>query len=139
MPISYIQLERLEPASGGVIPENSPLIFDTVVSLEGAQMSYDISTGIITFNEAGYYYVDWYVAPQFGMTTNGSNWAIKTTISQMMIIGSSHTKVSATTGFAILNVEANETVQLINVSDGDLSLSQAVKSKAGLVAYGVST
>ena len=139
MPISYVQLERLEPASGGVITENSPLIFDTVVSLEGAQMSYDVSTGIITFNEAGYYYVDWYVAPQFGMTTNGSNWAIKTTISQMMIVGSSHTKVSSTTGFAILNVEANETVQLINVSDGALSLSQAVKSKAGLVAYGVST
>ena len=138
MPISYVQLERLEPASGGVISENSPLIFDTILSLEGTQISYDISTGIMTFKEAGYYYLDWHVAAQFGMTTNGSNWAIKTTISGMMIIGSSHAKVSTTTGFAILNVEANETIQLVNVSDGALSLSVAVKSKAGLIAYGVS-
>ena len=140
MPISYLQLARLEPVSNVlIVPENEALIFDTVISSEGTQISYDISTGVITFNEAGYYYVDWYVAPQFGLTTDGSNWAIQTSLSQIKIVGSSHTRVSVTTGFAILNVEANETVQLVNVSDGALSLSQAVQSKAGLIAYSVST
>lgn len=138
MAISFIQLERSAPAFDVlIVPENDTLIFDTIVSNEGLQISYNASTGIITFNEAGYYYVDWYVAPQFGLTTDGSNWAIETALSGMTIIGSSHTKVSATTGFAILDAEENETIRLVNVSDGALSLSQAVQSKAGLVAYSV--
>ena len=138
MPISYIELERLNPHGGiVVVPEDAPLVFDTIVSSDGTQISYDPGTGVITFNDAGFYYVAWYVAPQFGLTTNGSNWAIQTTISQLSFIGSSHTKVSATTGFAILDAQAGETIQLINVSDGDISLSEAVESKAGLVAYSI--
>jgi len=139
MPISYIELERLNPHGGGivVVPENGALIFDSVVSHEGTQISYNTATGVITFNNAGFYFIDWYVAPQAGLTTNGSNWAIQTTLSQETFIASSHTKVSVTTGFAILNAQANETAQLVNVSDGDLSLSEAVESKAGLIAYSV--
>ena len=140
MSISYIELERLGPEGDVVVvPENGTLVFDTIVSGVGTQISYDIVTGVITFNEAGYYYIDWYVAPQFGLTTNGSNWAIQTTISRKTFIGSSHTKVSTTIGFAILNAEANETARLVNVSDGFISLSRFVLSKAGLIAYSVTT
>jgi len=140
MPIAYIELERLHPQGGTVVvPVGGPLVFDTIVSSEGTNISYNMVSGVITFNLAGYYYIDWYVAPQFGLTTDGSNWAIKTTISQQTFIASSHTKVAVTTGFALLNVAAGETVQLFNVSDGALSLSQAVKSKAGLVVYSVAT
>ena len=138
MAISYIELMRLAPGGGVlVIPEDGALVFDTVASTEGTQISYNTSTGAITFNEAGFYYIDWYVAPVFGLTTDGSNWAIRTSLGQQTIIGSSHTKVSVTTGFAILHAAAGETARLINVSDGALSLSQAVESKAGLIAYSV--
>ena len=138
MAISYYELARLRP-SGEPIPvaQNATLIFDEIVSYAGAQISYNPSTGVINFNQAGFYYIDWYVAPQFGLTTDGSNWAIQTNLSQQSIIGSSHTHISATTGFAILNVEAGETAVLVNVSDGTLYLSQAVESKAGLVVYGI--
>ena len=140
MAISFIELERAEPRGNVfIVPENVALIFDTVVSNEGTAISYNTTTGVITFNEAGYYYLDWFVAPQFGLTTDGSNWAIQTNISQLTFIGSSHTKVSVTTGFAIINAAANETAQLVNVSDGSLSLSQTVQSKAGLIAYSVAT
>jgi len=140
MAISYIELTRL--AVHGevvVVEENGALLFDVIVSTGGTQISYDKLTGAITFHEAGYYYIDWYVAPQFGLTTNGSNWAIRTGPGpgQQSLIGSSHTKVSATTGFAILNVAADETAQLVNVSDGALYLSEAVDAKAGLIAYGI--
>ncbi|MCL1872847.1 MAG: hypothetical protein FWF85_01880 [Clostridiales bacterium] len=140
MPISYIELERVAPQGFVVIvPENGTLVFDTIIADEGTMISYNINTGTITFNEAGFYYIDWFVAPVYGLTSDGSNWAVRTGQSQLTLIGSSHAKVSVTTGFAIIEAEAGETAQLINVSDGAINLSQAVKSKAGLVVYNVAT
>ena len=140
MAVSYLQLERLNPADTAVaVQPDAALVFDTILSSDGmgTQLDYDTGTGTITFLEAGYYYIDWFVAPQFGLTTDGSNWAIQTYISGLNIIGSSHTKVSATTGFALFNAAANETAQLVNVSDSALYLSQAVQCKAGLIVHGV--
>jgi len=138
VPIAYMELERLAPQGDVlVIPENGAVVFDSIVSSEGTYIDYDTGTGTITFNAAGYYYIDWYVAPQFGLTTDGSNWAIKTSIGDLTFIGSSHTKVSATVGFAIFKAAAGETAQLVNVSDGPISLSQAVQAKAGLIVYSV--
>jgi len=120
-----------------VIQPNHPIVFDTVTASGGlgAQIDYDMTTGTITFLDAGIYCIDWFVAPQFGLTTDGSNWAIETSISGLRIICSSHTKVSVTAGFALIDAAAGETAQLVNVSSGALYLSQAVQSKAGLVAY----
>ena len=138
MPISFIEMERLAPQGNAlVVSVDGTVVFDSIVSSEGTQISYNDSTGIITFNAPGYYYIDWYVAPQFGLTTDGSNWAIKTTIGGLTFIGSSHTKVSATTGFAIFKAAAGETARLVNVSDGAITLSQAVEAKAGLIVYSV--
>ena len=140
MAVSYLELERRNPTGQHVeIGTNGVLIFDTIVSSEGlgTQIGYDLVTGIITFLEAGFYYIDWYTAPYFGLTTDGSNWAIRTSISGLSFIGSSHTKVSITTGFAIINAVIGETARLVNVSDGAISLSQAVQSKAGLIVYSV--
>jgi len=140
MAVTYLQLERLLPVGEVVIVNaNAPLVFDTIVSSNGlgTQIDYDTETGIITFNQEGYHYIDWFVAPQSGLTTDGSNWAIQTSISGLNLIGSSHTKVAITTGFAIFNTQSGETAKLVNVSDGPIHLSQAVKSKAGLVVYGV--
>jgi len=140
MAVSYIEIERLDPRGEVVeVPEQGVLVFDSIVSGEGTNIGYDDGTGVITFHDAGYYFIDWYVAPQFGLTTNASNWAIQTTISQRTFIGSSHTKISTTVGFAIIDAAAGETVRLVNVSDGALSLSAAAESKAGLIAYSVAT
>lgn len=136
--VSFIEIERILPFEESVVvPANGTLVFDEIVAGDGASITYNQDTGIITFNNAGYYYIDWYVAPQFGLTTNGSNWAIRTSISGLTFIGSSHTKVSVTTGFAIINAVAGETAQLLNVSSDAITLSQAVQSKAALVAYNI--
>lgn len=135
---SFIQLERISPVGEGVvIPADDTLVFDTIVTSDGTSISYNAGTGAITFVDAGYYYIDWSVAPQFGLTTDGSNWAIVTSISGITYIGSSHTKVSVTTGFAIINAVAGETARLVNVSSGALTLSEAVQSKAALIAYNI--
>ena len=136
MAISFIELMRTQPKGEAVtVPAGGAVVFDTVVSNQGTQIGY--GAGVITFNEAGHYYIDWVVAPQGGLTTNGSNWAIVTDIGGLTLIGSSHAKVSVTTGFAIVDAAAGETARLVNVSDGPIDLSQAVESKAGLVAYGI--
>ena len=143
MAVSYMQLELLNPVGDVVVVDPYPnihdtVVFDTIISSDGlgTNLDYDIGTGIITFLEAGHYYIDWFVAPQYGLTTDGSNWAIKTS-GGLTIIGSSHSHVSATIGFALFNAAANETARLVNVSDGALHLSKYVKSKAGLVVHGV--
>jgi hypothetical protein len=135
--VSFIELEKKSPAgSPFVVPANTTLVFDTVVSRDGSLIDYDATSGVISFNEAGFFYVNWFVAPRFGLTTDGSNWAIQTSIGQMTFVGSSHTKVSVTVGFALINAEsAGETARLINVSSGDITLSQAVQTKAGLIVY----
>ncbi|MGL6199834.1 MAG: hypothetical protein ACRC3H_12975 [Lachnospiraceae bacterium] len=134
--VSFIELAEILPAGEGlIVPVNGTLVFDTIVSSDGTAISYNTGTGVITFNVASLYYIDWYVAPQFGLTVDGSNWAIRTSISGLTIKGSSHTKVSVTTGFGIINAVAGETAQLVNVSSGALTLSQAVQSKAALVVY----
>ncbi|MGL5515085.1 MAG: hypothetical protein ACRDBM_17875 [Sporomusa sp.] len=133
---AFIELARILPVDEGVVvPVNGTLVFDTIVSSDGTSISYDAGTGVITFNVAGFYYVDWYVAPQFGLTVDGSNWAIQTSISGLTFTGSSHTKVSVTTGFAIINAAVGETARLVNVSSGALTLSEAVQSKAALITY----
>jgi len=133
-----MSLERLGNAT---VDTNEALVFDTIIASEGlsSQFDYNMSTGVITFLEEGYYFIDWYAAPQFGFTTDGSNWAIKTSVSGLTFTGSSHTKVSVTIGFAIINAEVGESVQLLNASDGALTLSEAVNSKAGLIIYCAST
>ena len=133
-----MSLERLGNA---IVDTNEALVFDTIIDSEGlnSQFDYNADTGVITFLEEGYYFIDWYVAPQFGFTTDGSNWAIQTAVSGLTFTGSSHTRVSVTIGFALIKAEVNETVQLLNVSDGALTLSEAVNSKAGLIVYCVST
>lgn len=136
--VSFIELEKILPVGEGiVVPVNGTLVFDAIVSSDGTSISYDSGTGVLTFNDAGYYYIDWYVAPQFGITIDGSNWAIQTSISNLTFTGSSHTKVSVTTGFAFINAVAGETARLVNVSSGALTLSEAVQSKAALVVYNI--
>jgi len=140
MAISFLELERKFPVGDVVVVDtDATLVFDTIVSSRGlgTQIDYATNTGMITFLQAGYYYIDWFAAPQFGLTTDGSNWAIQTFIGGLSMIGSSHTKVSVTTGFALIDAEAGETARLVNVSDGALHLSQAVQSKAGLIVYSV--
>lgn len=135
---AFIELAKLFPVDEGVaVPVNGTLIFDSIIASDGTLIGYDLGTGVITFNDAGYYYIDWYVAPHFGLTTDGSNWAIQTTISGLTFRGSSHTKVSVTTGFALINAATGETARLVNVSSGALTLSPVVQSKAALVVYNI--
>jgi hypothetical protein len=129
--ISIIQLDRTESVT---VPENGVLVLDLLRSIEGSAISYSVDSGVITFNEDGFYFVGWFVAPQFGLVTNGSNWGIRTSLSGQVFAGSSHTSNAPVSGFAIINADAGETAQLVNLSDGAIRLSPAIITKASLTA-----
>ena len=133
--ISCLQLER---TTDGVVDTNDTLVFDNVLLINGTNISYDAISGEILFNAAGYYYVEWFVAPQFGLTTDGSNFAIVTSESGPGLTGSSHVRVSPTFGFAIIEVTTpGKTAKLINTSDNSLTLSQVVNTKAALAVFAI--
>jgi len=137
MAITYFSAER---RTDGAVGAGETLAFDTIIASEGLgnQINYDMATGIVTLWEGGYYYINWFVAPQFGFTTDGSNWTIIKGSSGLGFTGSSHTKVSATTGFAFVSVGADgDNFRLINSSDGEIILSLATESKAGIVIHKV--
>jgi len=132
---SYLQLER---TIGGVIGADAPVVFDNILSISGDAISYDPFTGEIAFSQPGYYYADWFVAPQFGLTTNGSNFAIITSEGGPALTGSSHVRVSPTIGFAVIDVtQPGKTIRLINTSDNSLTLSSAVNVKAALAVFAI--
>ena len=136
--LPYVVLAKLQPIGQKfIVPSGVNLVFDTVVSASGTDISYDLSTGIITFTAEGYYFIDWHVTTQTGLSDDGSNWAIQTKLSDMTVTGSSHTKLSVATGFAILEAAVGEEAQLVNVSNGTLVLSEAAQSKAAVVVYRV--
>jgi len=130
----------LERVANAVIPTNAAVVFDSVVSVSGDQISYSTATGEISFNAAGYYYIDWFAAPQFGQTTDGSNFALVSSGGAPALTGSSHVRVSQTAGFAIVEVTVpGKTVQLINTSDNSLTLSRFVTAKAALAVFSIAS
>ncbi|MCL1912284.1 MAG: hypothetical protein FWG10_00020 [Eubacteriaceae bacterium] len=138
MNLSYMEMSMREPHGVPVLVDpGNPVVFDHVIESEGNAIEYNTSTGVFTFLEEGFYYFDWYVAPQHGITTDASNWAILTTLNQSKFIGSSHSHVLIATGSSITRVEYGEMASLVNVSDGPLYLSQAALSKAGLIVVSI--
>ena len=58
--VSNIALQ-IERQAAGTVSANANVIFDTIVYSDG-NVSYDASAGVITFNEAGRYVINWWVA-----------------------------------------------------------------------------
>jgi len=130
----YLQLER---TTGGVIPVNGAVLFNEQLGKGGTQINYTVATGDIVFAAPGYYYINWFVAPQFGLTTNGSNFAILSSDGEVLT-GSSHIRNSPTVGFAVIEVATpGKTVSLLNTSDNSITLSEAVKAKAAIAVYAI--
>lgn len=124
-----LQIERL--ASGSVNTEEN-VIFDSVVYSAG-NISYSSTTGIITFNEAGRYTLDWWVAAQATSSTNGTVFALSSSQGDLLE-GSSPLKTSEVVGIGIIEVAAAPvTVSLISASTSTVFYSAIVPVKATLV------
>jgi len=135
--IPYLQLE-MRTAATQVAP-NAAVVFDTSLLNNGSDISYNNSTGVITFSMVGVYYLNWFVAQQTGLAVDGSNFAIVASDDAdgfPGIRGSAHVKISQTSGFAVIDVAtAGKSVRLVNKSGFGATLSQAAQVKAGLAVF----
>ncbi|WP_326513508.1 hypothetical protein [Clostridium intestinale] len=126
---SALHLERLNDE---YIPSGSSVVFDNVVYNSG-NISYDISTGVVTFTEAGRYVLNWWVSTQTATSPNFVVFAL--TSSQGDVLeGNSPIKTGEVVGFGIIDViSAPVTVTLNYISDGTAVLSSLVPVKATLI------
>lgn len=128
-PYPYIQVER---TFGGDIYAQTPIVFDHTL-LSNGSISNDTVNGEIAINLCGVYLIKWFVVPQLGLTPDGVNFAIVSAGGQGPQ-GSGHVKVASTSGFSIIEVgSVPYTIQLNNISKGDITLSNFTQVTAGLV------
>ena len=124
-----LQIERL--AAGSVVPGNN-VIFDTTVYSSG-NISYSSGTGVITFNEAGRYVIEWFVSSQSSSSTNGAVFAISTSQGDFLE-GNSPIKTTEVVGACIVEVAAVPvTASLVNASTAIVWYSPVTPLTASLV------
>lgn len=105
--------------------------FDTMIYLTG-NISYNSVTGEITFQEAGRYSINWWLAAQSSYSSNGTAFALFSSQGDE-IKGNSPIKKDEVYGMGIIEViTAPVTLSLKNVSTGTVYLSAQVPLKGAL-------
>ena len=144
--IQYLQIEFRNTAQSGdryAVMPTFPIPFDTTIvqSKDDNNVPHiTFANGEITFSNSGIYFINWFAAQQTGLATDGANFALETLIAEIpiRIIGSGHSKFSASSGFAVLNISTAGTVlKLINNADRKATLSEHTQVKAGLAIFSV--
>ena len=129
----FPHIQRESRVYGYVVP-GDPMLFDNAL-VDGGTIEYNSLNGAFTLRFCGDYFIQWFVATQMGLTTDGSNFAIALD-GVTDIIGSDHVRISPTLGFTIVKVNGPPpTVQLVSVADGIIELSQMTLVKAGIVIF----
>lgn len=122
---------QLEMNSGNFVESLQNVIFDTINTLNG-NIDYNSTTGIITFNEIGIYKINWWVASQSSLSTNGSVFSFVTSDDESH--GNSPIKTDQINGVCLVNVTSTPmTASLINQSTQTIYYSQIVPVKALIV------
>jgi len=128
-PYPHLQLER---TFGGTIFPQTPVVFDNVL-LSNGSIENNTVNGQIEIYFCGIFLIKWFVVPQLGLTTDGLNFAIAVNGAHGPQ-GSGHSKVSSAVGFTVITVDSTPyTLRLINISDGDIALSDITQVTAGLI------
>ena len=131
MKMSNIALQ-IERTLAGSVAAGSNVIFDSTVYSSG-NISYNNLTGVITFNEAGRYVLDWWVATQSTPTTGGVTFALSSSQGDFLE-GSAPIKFTEIVGIGIIDVvEAPVTVSLVNAGAATVYYSTTVPLTATLV------
>ena len=108
---------QIERTLAGRIGVEENVIFDNTVYSAG-NISYDSVTGVITFNEAGRYLINWWVATQSSQSPSGVVFALSSSQGDFLE-GDSPAKTGEIVGVGIINVSAPPvTAFLVNASLG---------------------
>lgn len=123
---------QIERTTAGAIESSANVIFDSVVFSAG-NVSYNSMTGVITFNEAGRYVINWWVATQNSVSPNGMVFALSSSQGDFLE-GNSPIQATEVVGVGIIEVTtAPVTVSLINANPGVVYYAVTVPLTATLV------
>ena len=124
-----MQIER--SASGSILP-GANVIFDAI-QYKAGNINYNTSTGVITFNEAGRYVINWWVATQTSTGANGMIFALSSSQGDF-IQSDSPIKTGEVYGQGIIDVtSAPVTLSLLNSTTTNIIYSTIVPIKASLM------
>ena len=121
---------QIERQAVGTVATGDNVIFDATVYSAG-NVSYNPGTGVISFNEAGRYAINWWVATQSAATAVGVVFALSSSEGDLLE-GNSPVKTGEVVGIGIIDIAAPATVSLVNVSTGNVVYSAIVPLKATL-------
>ncbi|MBP1924211.1 hypothetical protein J2Z76_000064 [Sedimentibacter acidaminivorans] len=123
---------QVERSTAGVVGINDNVVFDTIAYSSG-NISYNSLTGVMTFNEAGRYVFNWWVATQISSSSNGTAFALSSSQGDFSE-GASPIKTGEVVGVGIIDVtSAPVTVSLVNGSSSLVYYSPVVPITATLV------
>ena len=123
---------QIELNTATTVAAGANVLFDTTVYSSGT-ISYNPATGVITFNEAGRYVLDWWLATQSSQSTNGTAFALSSSQGDFLE-GNSPIKTGEVYGVGIIDViTAPVTVSLVNISTATVFFSLIVPLKGTLV------
>jgi len=138
----FAALQRERIASNAI---NGIMEFDIPLFLKGA-ISYQ-TDGSIDISLQGTYIVAWFASGMHGFARDGQRYKVKkfdyeTSVWADIVGASNHTKVSSTTGFAVVEVTGEDiskyqkaTIALFNCADANIRLT-LFNPKAGIMVYG---
>jgi len=122
-----------------LVTSESPVLFDTIITDQSSNLSYDPLTGEIIITETGIYYINWWVATD---GTDGETFvafAVNTSAGDS-IVASSPITVGQISGNALIAVTASigtpVTLQLINSTIGEIGFA-LTPVKADLTIFNV--
>lgn len=129
--LSNIALQ-VSRTTAGTVNSGTEVVFN-IIDFSAGNISYNPITGVITFNETGRYFVDWWVASQATVSTNSVIFSLVSSQGDM-IKGASPVKTGQLSGLGIIDVgSVPVTLKLVNQSNSHVTLSQIVPVKASLI------
>lgn len=128
---------QLERSSAGSIAPTETVIFDTTIFSDG-NISYQSSTGVLTFHVTGRYLINWAVSTQGSLSTNGIAFSLSSSQSDFLI-GNSPERIGEVSGNGIIQVSAAPVlVSLVSASTANVTFAPSVPVKASLTVTDIS-
>ena len=119
-------------AVGGAVLFNETLVNDD------PNVVYNPADGTISFVQEGEYYVSWFVVTKTGLGTSGPSFSIVTNeATPTYYTAGSGIKTGEISGFALLNVSAEFSFTLQNVTNGGVRLNDNVEVMAGIAVVNI--
>lgn len=127
--------------SATTVASGSPVLFDTIISDQSLDLSYNALTGLITVTQTGVFYIHWWVStdgvaggvdvlPSFSIITSaGDNIQASSPIATDQMSGNALLVIIASPGLPV-------TLQLVNATDGTIGYG-TTPIKADLTMFNV--